>query len=239
MKLPRWITVIAVAGGLTIVVTGLLAFADTYAHNSAHCFDTIRSAQFPKWLGCAMAAHESLAGGMIGFAGAIIAAWLAYSAVQDQLRITDIQLRNAERLRAEEHLSAIARDIRALNAARNYLTSFARRFPEPNRVNFNDHDFAQTLSHLHQRAHVYISQSASAAPGEFGYRILTVMWRTQTLAENVQRREEKGQISFQDLKEEIRDSILEVWRIIDDLAGEIERRETHYGERIKQLEQLE
>jgi hypothetical protein len=208
MKIPRWLTVVGVGGGLTLIVIGLLAFAHTYAHinGNARCFETVRSAQFPKWVGCTMAAHENLAGGLIGFAGAIFAAWLAYSGAQDQLRNTNEQLRATERLRAEERISEAARDIRTLNAARNYLASLARRFPEPNRVNFNDHDFAQTLLHLYQRAHVYISQSASTAPGEFGFRILTVMWRMQTLAENVQAREEKGRMSFQDLKEEIRDS---------------------------------
>jgi hypothetical protein len=231
MKVPRWLTVVAVAGGLPLVVIGLLAFADTYAHinSGARCFDTIRSAQFPKWVGCVMAAHESLAGGLIGFAGAIIAAWVAYSAVQDQLRNTNEQLRKAERLRAEERINEAARDIRTLNAARNYLTSFAKRFPEPNHVNFNDFDFAEALSQLYQRAHVYISESASAAPGEFGIRILTVMWRIQFLAENVKARKEKGLLSLQDLKEEIRDSIIETWRIIDDLADEIKRRERQYA----------
>jgi hypothetical protein len=60
----------------------------------------------------------------------------------------------------------------------------------------------------------------------------------QTLAENVQAREEKGRMSFQDLKDEIRDSVLEIWRIIDDLADEIKRRESQYAERIEQLQLL-
>jgi hypothetical protein len=129
----------------TIVVIGLLAFAETYGHvnGDGRCFDTICGAQFPKWVGCVIAAHEGLAAGLIGFAGAIIAAWLAYSGVQDQLRNANAQLRAAEKLRVEEHLDEGAKNIRTLNAARNYLTSFARRFPEPNQPNFNDHNFAQ------------------------------------------------------------------------------------------------
>src|SRR5258708_30830297 len=114
-----WLTVVGVAAG----VIGLLAFAHTYAHinSDARCFETVRSAQFPKWVGCTMAAHENLAGGLIGFAGAIFAAWLAYSGAQDQLRNTNEQLRATERLRAEERISEAARDIRTLNAARNYF----------------------------------------------------------------------------------------------------------------------
>lgn len=240
MKIRWWGKAVGVFGGLTLIVISLLAFAHTYApiKSDARCFETVLNAQFPKWVGCAMAAHEGLAGGLIGFAGAIFAAWLAYSAVQDQLRNANEQLRAAEKWRAEERINEAARDVRTLNAAQNYLSSFVRRFPEPNRPNFDGHDFAQTLLQLYQRAHVYVSQSASAAPGDFGVRIMTVMSRIETLAENVQDREKEGRMSFQDLSEEIRDSITEIWRIISDLADEIKRRESQYAEPIQQLDRL-
>ena len=45
----------------------------------AKCFDSFWTAQWPKWIGCAMAAHESLAAGLIGLWAAILAAWLAFS----------------------------------------------------------------------------------------------------------------------------------------------------------------
>lgn len=38
-----------------------------------------------QWAGCAMAAHEGLAAGLIGAAGALFAAWLAFDAVQEQI----------------------------------------------------------------------------------------------------------------------------------------------------------
>jgi hypothetical protein len=37
------------------------------------------------YIGCAMTAHEDLAAGLIGGAGALFAAWLAFDAVQEQL----------------------------------------------------------------------------------------------------------------------------------------------------------
>jgi hypothetical protein len=40
---------------------------------------------FPRWLGCAVAMHESLAGGLIGAAGALFAAWLAWQAIMRQI----------------------------------------------------------------------------------------------------------------------------------------------------------
>lgn len=42
--------------------------------------------KFPKWLGCTLASHESLAGGLIAVGGALFAGWLAWTAVQDQIR---------------------------------------------------------------------------------------------------------------------------------------------------------
>jgi hypothetical protein len=240
MKIPRWLTIVAVASALTLAVISLLAFAQTYAplDGAPRCFKNLGSSQFPKWIGCVMATHQDLAGGLIGFASAIFAAWLAYSGAQDQLRNANEQSRKSERLRAEERINEATRDIRTLNAARNYLTSFAKRFPEPNRPNFSDFNFADALLQLYQRAHVYVSESASAAPGEFGIRILTVMWRMEFLAKNVKDRTDKGLLSLQDLKEEIRESIIEIWRIIDDIAGEISRRESQFAERMEEFKRL-
>jgi hypothetical protein len=177
-------------------------------------------------------------GSIIGAVMTLIAALVAWFAVQQQIRNTNDQLRAAERLREEEHINEAAREIRTLNAARNYLSSLVSQFPEPNSVGFNDFDFAERLLQLYRRAHVYVSESASGAPGEFGIRILKETWRIRTLAENVKDREERGRKSFQDLKEEIRSSVLEIWRIIDDLKGEMERRETRLANLFEQRDRF-
>jgi hypothetical protein len=182
------------------------------------------------WAGFAGA----IIGSVIGAAMTLIAALIAWCAVQQQIRNTKDQLRAAERLREEERINEATRDIRTLEAARNYLSSLARQFPDRNGVGFNDFDFAKTLLQLYRRARVYVSESASRAPGEFGIRIFTEMWRIRTLAENVEDREEKGRMSFQDLREEIRSSVWEIWRIIDDLNGEIERRENRLANLVQQ-----
>jgi hypothetical protein len=41
--------------------------------------------QFPKWFGCVLHDHDSLAAGLIGAAGGLFAAWIAWTAVQRQL----------------------------------------------------------------------------------------------------------------------------------------------------------
>ena len=46
---------------------------------------SIWQSRWPKYIGCAAAAHEGLAGGLVGAAGALFAAWLAFDAIQEQL----------------------------------------------------------------------------------------------------------------------------------------------------------
>jgi hypothetical protein len=166
-------------------------------------------------------------GSIVGAAMTVVAALVAWFAVQQQIRTTNEQVRSAERLREEDRINEAIRDIRTLYAARNYLTALTKQFPQPNRVGFYEFDFAERLLQLYRRARVYVSESASRAPGEFGIRILTEMWRIERLAKNVEDREKNDRPgkSVQDLKEEIRDAILEILRIIDDLADEIKKRE--------------
>ena len=76
-----WAAVIGVA--LISAAVGALWLADTYASDAAtYCSTTLWPWQ---WLGCAMAAHEGLAAGLIGAAGALFAGWLAFDAVQEQI----------------------------------------------------------------------------------------------------------------------------------------------------------
>jgi hypothetical protein len=76
---------IFIAACLVMLFVALLGFADTWSvQPGTRCFETFATSQFPKWIGCAMAAHEGLAGGLIGAAGALFAAWLAFSTIQEQ-----------------------------------------------------------------------------------------------------------------------------------------------------------
>ena len=80
---------------LFAALLGLAVLALAFAHAwdsvlpasapRAKCFETFWSAQWPKWIGCAMAAHESLAAGLIGLWAAIFAAWVAFSGIQMQI----------------------------------------------------------------------------------------------------------------------------------------------------------
>jgi hypothetical protein len=91
----RTVQVALVAIGLMLSVIVLLGFAHATMHlePDAHreCFGTIMDAQWPKWIGCAMAEHPGLAGALIGSAGALLAAFIAWVAVQEQLAVARAQ----------------------------------------------------------------------------------------------------------------------------------------------------
>jgi hypothetical protein len=79
-----WALVVGV--GLTALTVVILAFVDATAMEDAkRCAPSIWLSQWPKYIGCAAAAHEGLAGGLVGAAGALFAAWLAFDAIQEQL----------------------------------------------------------------------------------------------------------------------------------------------------------
>jgi hypothetical protein len=85
MKKQLFIVVASAVISLTIV--SILGFTHAFAPMDAEkrSFPDFMHAQWPKWIGCAMATHENLAGGLLGAAGTIFAAYIAWSAVQAQI----------------------------------------------------------------------------------------------------------------------------------------------------------
>jgi hypothetical protein len=87
----------AIVFGLLLFVFVVLALAQ--AGSGASC-----QWKFPKWLGCVLSAHENLAGGLIAASGALIAAWIAWAAVQQQIN-ADRERMMADRVEAERLLA--------------------------------------------------------------------------------------------------------------------------------------
>jgi hypothetical protein len=97
MMQSRKTQLVALLFGLPLFVFLVLALAQSGSGSSCHW-------AFPKWFGCVMAAHESLAGGLIGLAGVILGAWTAWAAVQQQI-YSERELAAADRVEAERLLS--------------------------------------------------------------------------------------------------------------------------------------
>ncbi len=194
MKIPRWAIGLTIAVVLIVGVIGLLGFAHANVAGGTRCFIGFAHAQWPKWIGCSMAAHESLAGGLIGLAGVIFAAWLAYSGAQDQLAHVRIAAEESNRLHAQERFQEAKTDVEILEHAQQYLRTFAGNFPDESNPHYHSHYFIGTLSDLNRLARLYVSESAANAPRGFGRRITTVMWRLKKLAEKTVELSDRGML---------------------------------------------
>lgn len=83
---------------LALVLFVYLTLALTEAGGNASCHWA-----FPRWFGCVLWAHETLAGGLIGAGGALVAAWIAWTAVQKQINAEQERM-TADRKEAEQLL---------------------------------------------------------------------------------------------------------------------------------------
>jgi hypothetical protein len=134
------ITGVIIVIALVTVVVSALGFAHAWflpkEEDAPRCFETFATSQFPKWLGCAMAAHENLAGGLIGAAGALFAAWVAFTTVQRQMDEEKAQRENSY---VEAKLAAVTAITQPIHAAASTFW-FVRRIlaSQPPPINADD-----------------------------------------------------------------------------------------------------
>lgn len=111
----RRILVVAVPGIIvsTLAVVGVLGFVHTYANltEDKRCVAVV-PAQWLEWSGCIIAAHDTLAAGLIGAAGALLAAVIAADAVWRQI----MDLRNAEQRRTNSLAASLHAELADLVA---------------------------------------------------------------------------------------------------------------------------
>jgi hypothetical protein len=92
--MTRWHQSALLALGILVFIVTVLALAQMGA--------TTRCAlQFPKWVGCVLASHENLAGGLIGAGGTVLAGWIAWIAVHKELTFTAESAATERRLQAQ------------------------------------------------------------------------------------------------------------------------------------------
>jgi hypothetical protein len=103
LNLRRWITGAALFCFLLAAVILLLAAAHgwvpppTNEGQAARCYSDFQHAKLPMSLGCVMASHETLAGGLIAAAAALFGAWLAFSGLKEQIAISERNTRILQR----------------------------------------------------------------------------------------------------------------------------------------------
>jgi hypothetical protein len=115
---------LVVAPGFVVFVYLVLALAEVGGVAGCHW-------AFPRWFGCVLYVHETLAAGLIGAAGALIAAWIAWTALQHQMN-TEQERMSADRKEAEQLLAAdLSEYADGMAAAWRLLLTVPNPLPEP------------------------------------------------------------------------------------------------------------
>jgi len=146
--------VVLFAGLLGLVVLAL-AFAHAWdaalpnAAPRAKCFETFWSAQWPKWIGCAMAAHESLAAGLISLWAAILAAWLAYSGIRMQIDEDRQKVALSQIAAKQAAVTAITQAIHAA-AATLYTVTQAQKAQDQQQIAHWDGSIDRGVSYIEE-----------------------------------------------------------------------------------------
>jgi hypothetical protein len=128
------------------------------------------------WLG--------LGGALFGSICTISAGWLAYSAVQTQIRMARIDARATRHAVLTQAVIDLGRDIDKLCLAAGFLSAFTEQFP-PTDEGSSDGGFTDRLREVRWKALDYISASASGAPYGYGERISTLMARIQRIGDRM------------------------------------------------------
>jgi hypothetical protein len=128
------------------------------------------------WLG--------FSGGIIGAACTIFAGWLAYSAVQTQIRDARNEARTRQIAELTAEVGEAELDLDRLRLTESYLRTFLGNF----RVNLvAKHEGGMTKNYLlvRRRALDFVSSSAARAPHGYGERVLTVMNRLEAIGNRI------------------------------------------------------
>jgi hypothetical protein len=92
--MKRWHQTALLALSIFVFIVAVLALAQMGA--ATRC-----ALQFPKWIGCVLASHENLAGGLIGAGGTLLAGWIAWMAVHKELAFTAANDATERKLQAQ------------------------------------------------------------------------------------------------------------------------------------------
>jgi hypothetical protein len=186
MNHRRWTTGVCLLLLLGTVTAGLLAFATAWTPEaSPPCFPTFLQSQFPKWLGCAMAVHETLAGSLVAASGALFAAWLAYAVVQDQIGVARQNEISAERLRQEKVLQDAASDLETMQRADAFIQGLLSTIPDFTDTRTAPGAVAETLLEIRRKGYLHIPFTVERTPDLYGENIKTAITRLATLAESL------------------------------------------------------
>ncbi|NEU95745.1 hypothetical protein [Bradyrhizobium uaiense] len=142
-------------------IVAIVGFVQAFAHldESKRCFSSgFAHAQWPKWIGCAVAAHESLSAGLIGAAGALFAAIIAADAVWQQIADARRQMRLADQRRERFELYNLRRVV-------DYYSRLLKPFDEA--PGTEDIKHVHGLNTLHKTGNLVAFFGSADLPSEY------------------------------------------------------------------------
>jgi hypothetical protein len=132
-----------------------------------------------------MAVHETLADSLIAASGALFAAWVAYVAVQDQIRIARQNEIQSKRLEQERVLRDAERDLDIMQRADAFIQGLLSEIPEFTDARTARGAVAAKLLDLRRLGHLQITFTVERTPGGYGDNIKTAIARLAKLAESL------------------------------------------------------
>jgi hypothetical protein len=155
------LVLIFAALGIIVLVD---ASASAIAEATKRCAPSIWQSQWPIYLGCAIAAHDGLSGGLIGAVVVLVAATLAYSGVQEQIAAErdarELQQHEANERQRQGQLNAkrvavicLTPPVRAAAALKIAMHRAIKVVPEQEER--TDYEVKNTLTHLEQTLGVF------------------------------------------------------------------------------------
>jgi hypothetical protein len=140
---------------------------------------------FPKILSCLLSGRETLVAGLAAAGGALFAAWLAFTGLQDQIGMVRRNELEAKRLNREKRVQDAGRDLELMRIAHGFVQSLTAEFPQADDASVSN-AFASRLLDLRGRGSLHISLNAVRAPDGNGESIATVMGRLNILADDLE-----------------------------------------------------
>jgi hypothetical protein len=181
--------------------------------------------QFPKILSCLLSARETLAAGLIGAGGAIFAAWLAWTAVREQIAVDREQIAANKRQIAEGKVaqkrgvvSQLESNIERLRSAQDDLNDAVKQFPD--QKDPRQGIFATTLAGMHRAYSFRSVQRAQSAPDGLGEQVWNNLNQLRVMAGNIDNEirtlsadQQIGVSTMWDTK--VRDRVVEISNLLD------------------------
>ena len=140
---------------------------------------------FPKIASCLLSARETLVAGLIATGGALFAAWLAWSGLQDQIGMARKNERDAKLLECEKKLQDAGRELDLMRTAYGFVRALADAFPKIGDPDASKTAFTMRILDLRRRGGLHISLNAADAPDGNGKSVATVIGRLNALADNL------------------------------------------------------